>query len=185
MTVLMDRASATDEHEPPKPEALLDSLELPPGFKAEIIEGEVVVTPAPSFEHESYFARLSHQINVSGWSVSGNLGVLTPLGHFIPDLTVVPLDYWERDADESWQQPDGIAMVVEITSSNPSNDRDSKRRGYAGANIPLYLRIDRQRKETVLFSEPEKGDFATRSRRPFGEPVPLPEPFSFALEDIR
>jgi Uma2 family endonuclease len=181
----MERPSATDEHGPLEPEELLDSLELPPGSKAEIIEGEVVVTPAPSFEHESYFARLSYQLNVSGWSVSGNLGVLTPLGHFIPDLTVVALDYWEREAAEGWQGPDGIAMVVEITSTNPSNDRDSKRRGYAGAKIPLYLLIDRQRKESVLFSQPEKGDYTTRARRPLGEPIPLPEPFSFALEDIR
>jgi Uma2 family endonuclease len=185
MTDVMDLPGTTDEFDLPDPEALLESLDLPAGFKAEIIEREVVVTPAPGFQHESYFARLSHQLNVNGWSVSGNLGVLTPLGRFIPDMTVVALDYWERDSDEGWQRPDGIAMVVEITSTNPSNDRDSKRRGYAGAGIPLYLLIDRQRKESVLFSEPEKGDYATRARRPLGEPIPLPRPFSFVLEDIR
>lgn len=185
MQDVMERPRTTDELGPLELEALLESLDLPPGSKAEIIEGEVVVTPAPSFEHESYFARLSHQLNVSGWSVSGNLGVLTPLGRFIPDMTVVALDYWERDSDEGWQPADGIAMVVEITSTNPSNDRDAKRRGYARAGVPLYLLIDRQRKESVLFSEPEKADYAARARRALGEPIPLPAPFSFALEDIR
>jgi Uma2 family endonuclease len=185
MQGVLELPRTTDEYEPTEPEALLDSLDLPPGSKAEIIEGEVVVTPAPSFEHESYFARLSYQLNVSGWSVSGNLGVLTPLGHFIPDLTVVALDYWDRDAAEGWQLPDGIAMVIEVTATNPSNDRDSKRRGYAGAKIPLNLLIDRQRKESVLFSQPEKGDYTTRARRALGEPIPLPQPFSLTLEDIR
>ena len=185
MTVLMEQPSATDEHDGPEPEELLDSLELPPGYKAELIEGDIVVTPAPSFGHEAYLARMSHRFYANGWSLSGNLGVATPLGRFIPDMTVVARDYWERDSEESWQSSDGIAMVVEVTSSNPSNDRDSKRRGYAAAQIPLYLMIDRQRKETVLFSEPSDGDYAVTARRPIGEPIPLPEPFSFALEDVR
>ena len=75
-------------------------------------------------------------------------------------------------------------MVVEVTSSNASTDRDEKRRGYAAAKIPLYLLIDRQRKESVLFSEPMRGDYTTADRRPIDEPVPLPEPFSFTLEGL-
>jgi len=185
MTVLMDRPSATDENWNPKPEELLDSLELPPGYKAELIEGDIVVTPPPSFNHESVLMRMSRQLYPRDWATAGNLGVVTPLGRFVPDLVVTSFDYWERDSDESWQTSADIAMVVEVTSSNPTKDRDPKRRGYAKAEIPLYLLVDRQTKETVLFSEPENGDYRAADRRPLGDPIPLPAPFSFTLEEVR
>ncbi|HWG25449.1 Uma2 family endonuclease [Actinospica sp.] len=97
---------------------------------------------------------------------------------------MVPREFEFGAPEGSAQSTAGIEMVVEVTSSNPDNDRGAKRRAYAGVGIPLYLLADRQRKETVLFSEPGHGDYAVTAR-PLGEPVPLPEPFSFALDDIR
>ena len=185
MTVLVERPSATeDEHEPVEPEELLDSLELPPGYKAELIEGNIVVTPPPGTEHEGYFVETTYQFNAQGWRVSGNTGLLTPLGRFTPDLTVARRGFFSRDEPDGWRRSDGVALVAEITSSDPTHDRDSKRRGYAAAKIPLYLLIDRKAKEAVLFSEPARGDYAAVARRPIDEPIPLPEPFSFTLEDI-
>jgi Uma2 family endonuclease len=180
----MDRPSATDEHGPVEPEELLDSLELPPGYKAELVEGKIVVTPPPNNEHESFFAEVTYNFNVAGWRVSGNTGLITPLGRFIPDLTVVRREFFKRAPLEHWLDPEGVALVAEITSSHPSIDRDAKRRGYAAAKIPIYLLIDREAKESVLFSEPEHGDYAVTARRPIDEPIPLPEPFSFTLEDF-
>ena len=80
--------------------------------------------------------------------------------------------------------PDGVALVVEITSSNPTVDRDAKRRGYAAAKVPLYLLVDREEKQTVLFSAPARGDYRTVSSRPITEQVDLPAPFGFAVEDF-
>jgi Uma2 family endonuclease len=185
MTVLMEPPSTTDEQESAEQLALLDSLELPPGYKAELIEGDIVVTPPPNMDHEGYFAELSYHFNIHGWRVSDGLGLVTPLGRFIPDLTVARKEYFAKDGPEGWQDPDGVALVVEITSSNPTQDRDPKRRGYAAAKIPLYLLIDRKAKVAVLFSEPDHGDYAVMTRRPIGDPIPLPEPFSFTLEDLR
>jgi Uma2 family endonuclease len=184
MTVLMDRPSATDEQDPSGLEALLDSLELPPGYRAELIEGDIVVTPPPDAEHEGYFVETTARFIENGWRVSGHTGLVTPLGLFEPDLTVARREYFADHEPRSWRNPEGVALVVEITSSNPLKDRDSKRRGYAGAKIPLYLLIDRTAKESVLFSEPTRGDYAVVARRPLDELIPLPEPFSFTLEDI-
>ena len=184
MTVLMERPSATDERRTPEPEELLDTLELPPGYKAELVEGKIIVTPPPSNEHQDFFVSVAYDFNVAGWRASGNTGVITPLGNFIPDLTVARKEFFRRTPNEHWLQPDGIALVGEITSTNALIDRETKRRGYAQAQIPLYLLIDRKAKETVLFSDPKKDDYGTTSRRPIDEPVPLPEPFSFTLEDF-
>ena len=55
----------------------------------------------------------------------------------IPDLT-----FARRELDifldaPPWMPADGVAMVVEITSSQPGRDRDAKRHAYACARIPL------------------------------------------------
>ena len=184
MTVLMDRPSATDENWNPEPEELLDSLELPPGYKAELVGRQIIVTPPPTNEHQSYVAEVTHDLNVAGWHTSGTTGLITPLGRFIPDLTVARKEFFRATPLDHWLNPSGVALVVEVTSSNPEKDREDKRRGYAEAEIPLYLLIDRKAKETVLFSKPENGDYAVADRRPIDESVPLPDPFSFTLEDF-
>ena len=62
-------------------------------------------------------------------------------------------------------------MVVEVTSSAPADDREAKRRAYAAVGIPLYLLVDRGRRETVLFSQPdvEAKDYRADIRVPFGQ----------------
>ena len=183
MTVVMERPRTNDEE--PEPEELLDSLELPPGHRAEFIEGDIVVSPTPQFEHQDILMKIIRPMVLADWDPHGEIGVAVSAdSRFIPDLTVVPRDF-RFSAQRSWQSPVGIELVVEVTSSNADKDRGAKRRGYAYAEIPLYLLIDRERKETVLFSEPGNGDYAVADRRPITDPIPLPAPFSFALEDIR
>jgi Uma2 family endonuclease len=185
MTVTMEPASATDELWNPRAKTLLESLELPPGFKAELIEGDIVVTPPPGGDHEGYFSDVAYELGRQGWRHSGNIGLITPLGKFIPDLTVARREYIIAPAPPSgWRDPTGVALVVEITSSNPSNDRDSKRRGYAQAGIPVYLLIDRHAKETVVFSEPQHGDYSAAEHCTLAGPIPLPEPLNFTLEGL-
>jgi Uma2 family endonuclease len=74
-------------------------------------------------------------------------------------------------------------MTVEITSSRLATDRDEKRRAHAAVGIPLYLLVDRQNGETVLFSRPdiEVQDYLADIRVPFGSGLELPAPFSFTL----
>ena len=55
----------------------------------------------------------------------------------------------------AWGSAAGIVMLVEITASYRDTDRVDKRRAYAAAGIPLYLLIDRNHRETVLFSQPD------------------------------
>ena len=185
MTVLMERPHDVDGEQGLTPEALLDSMELPPGYKAELIEGDIVMSPPPDEEHEETFAEINHQFNARGWRVSGNYGLATPRGRFLPDLTVAPREFFARRTGENWRSPERAALVVEITSTNPGKDRDAKRRGYAAAGIPLYLLVDRGRQETVLFTDPQHGDYRRALPHPSGQAIPLPAPFSFPLEAPR
>jgi Uma2 family endonuclease len=73
-------------------------------------------------------------------------------------------------------------MVLEVTSTKPEADRETKRRCYARGGIPLYLLVDRETAMVNLFSEPEKDDYLRLLKRSFGDPLSLPEPFAFELD---
>lgn len=182
-------------HEPlTQEEVLLEgflALDTPEGFRAELIEGEIVVTPPPDGEHEDYISLVVEQVikrSRTDMQFSGNKGLKlrSPLDilkdHVIPDATFVPRELrLFRNAD-SWMPCDGVAMVLEVTSTKPATDREAKRRSYARTGIPLYLLIDRDKSSVTLFSEPEEDYYQQNLRVPFGEGLSIPEPFGFELE---
>ncbi len=79
-------------------------------------------------------------------------------------------------------EPDGVAMVAEVTSSKPDQDRIAKRHCYARAAIPLYLLIDRERSQISLFSTPHRDEYTEVHLAAFGEPLALPAPLGFELD---
>lgn len=182
-------------HEPTTPaEGLLEtflSLDTPEGFRAELIEGEIVVTPPPDGDHEKYISRVVRQVikrSRVDMDFSGNKGLklvsggACPKNHAIPDVTfgAVELDLF-GNADP-WMPCEGVAMVLEVTSTKPEADREVKRRCYAREGIPLYLLVDRETAMVTLFSEPQKDDYRRLLKRSFGDPLSLPQPFAFELD---
>jgi Uma2 family endonuclease len=167
------------------------ALETPEGFRAELIEGEIVVTPPPDGDHEDYNSLIVKQVirrARTDMDVSGNKGLKLPSGgscprsHVIPDVTFAPAELRLFRGAESWMPCEGVALVVEVTSSRPQRDRETKRRCYARGDIPLYLLVDRESSSVTLFSDPENEDYRQVLTVPFGKPLPLPEPFGFDLE---
>ncbi|WP_310712776.1 Uma2 family endonuclease [Streptomyces lydicus] len=167
------------------------ALETPHGFRAELIEGEIAVTPPPDGDHEDYLSAILRQVlreSATDMDSSGHKGLLLPAGadkppnHVIPDATLAPRALRLFRGAPSWMPGDGVAMVVEVTSTNPRKDRKDKRHCYARAAIPLYLLVDRDKATVTLFSEPEEEDYSEFHTLPFGKPVTLPAPFSFDLD---
>jgi hypothetical protein len=150
------------------------SLETPEGYRAELIDGEIV---------EQVLAG-----SATPMDFSGHKGLVLPGAdggaHVIPDVTFAPrkLDLF-LDA-LPWMPAEGVAMVVEVTSSSPERDRNAKRRAYAAARIPLYLLIDRQQGQATIFGDPVRDDYSTMTTAAFGDNVKLPAPFSFTLETV-
>ncbi|WP_371503434.1 Uma2 family endonuclease [Kitasatospora sp. NBC_00374] len=167
------------------------SLATPEGFRAELIDGEIIVTPPADGDHEDFVGLLIDQVGRQSsvrMQVSGNKGLRLagggrcPKDHAIPDATFAPLDLRLFRGAPPWMDPSGVAMVAEITSTKPLQDRIAKRHCYARAAIPLYLLIDREEGRATIFSRPEGDEYTEVHLAPFGKPLALPEPFGFELD---
>lgn len=182
-------------HEPlTQEEVLLEgflALDTPEGFRSELIEGDIVVTPPPDGEHEKYISRIVRQVIKSSrteMDFSGNKGLrmgsggACPKNHVVPDVTFAPLARDLFGGADSWMPCDGVAMVLEVTSTKARPDREAKRHCYARGAIPLYLLVDREVSSITLFSDPEKDNYRELCTRPFGKPLTLPAPFAFDLD---
>jgi Uma2 family endonuclease len=182
-------------HEPLTPaEVLLEgflALDTPEGFRAELIEGEIVVTPPPDGDHEDYIGLIVSQVirkSRTDMQFSGNKGLrlrsggACPKDHVIPDGTFAPAELRLYRGADPWMPCDGVAMVLEVTSTRPKADRETKRRCYARAGIPLHLLLDRDDASLTLFSAPEDDDYRQLCTLPFGKPLTLPEPFALDLD---
>jgi Uma2 family endonuclease len=95
----------------------------------------------------------------------------------------VPIDHFRGDGE--WSDPAGALMAVEITS----HDRDTDRRdrvdkplGYAAAEIPVYLLIDRDHTTVTVFSEPKDGQYRRTESCAWGATVELPAPVNITLD---
>lgn len=169
------------------------ALDTPEGFRAELIDGEIVVTPPPLGDHERCIGKIIRQVirySATELECSGNKGLKVPGidghpdNHVIPDITVVSVESDPFRGAASWMpaENDAIVMVVEVTSSRPIRDRKAKRTGYARAGIAFYLLVDREEEAVTLFSGPDGKDYRHTDQVPFGKSLPLPGPFEIELD---
>ncbi|MFC7328559.1 Uma2 family endonuclease [Marinactinospora rubrisoli] len=166
---------------------LLDSLDLPRGLRAEIIEGSTItVSPVASGKHQRTVRSLDLQLRPhlpAGYDAEPHLEIRMPeLGKsVIPDLFVAPAEV--LDTAESIVPPDDVLLVAEVVSpSNARSDRVVKLNIYAKAAIEYYLLIDPIAAQTTLFSKPSGGRYLDRVTRDFGKKLVIPEPFEFDLD---
>ncbi len=115
------------------------------GHRYEIVDGSLVVSPAPTSGHQV----IAHELAVLlGQHAPGDLqivqGVNVRAGRsvLVPDLAVVSRDKALEDvvAFDPWD----VSLVVEIVSpSSQTMDRVTKPTLYSAVKIPWYWRIER------------------------------------------
>ncbi|AVH61271.1 Uma2 family endonuclease [Streptomyces dengpaensis] len=162
-------------------------MELPEGYRAEIIEGAIEVSPLRRFAHARVVNRVWCALQI--FLEDGEYGVwnVTSVIHarkaWIPDGLVAPLDAeLIEDEDGLGIKAAAASMVVEVVSpgrSDQDRDRIRKRREYARAGIPVYVLIDDYDGQgaVTLFTgpRPDKADWEDIHRVPYGTDVTIPE----------
>lgn len=167
-------------------------LDLPDGWKAEIADGGIRLTPPPSYGHND-IADLVHRALARDlpdeWGIYQTLGVQIAGDErlYLPDLVVVP-----RDAPREFKTralSTHALLAVEITSKgNAAADRTTKRDAYARGGVDVYLLIDGWHEpwpRVTVYSEPVDGDYQYSVTKPFGETIHVPKPIDLSLDTSR
>jgi Uma2 family endonuclease len=114
------------------------------GRRYEILDGNLIVTPPASYEHQNIGFNLAFRLRLAvpeGWKVLPEIGVRVPGGNFVPDVVVLKPG---ATPSVDWHKASDVALVVEIASpSTERHDRGDKAIAYAQAGIPAYWRIAR------------------------------------------
>ncbi|GGQ90569.1 Uma2 family endonuclease [Streptomyces aurantiogriseus] len=163
------------------------AMELPEGYRAEIIEGAIEVSPTGRFAHAQVVNRLRDALAIflkdGEYGAWNDTNVLHARRAWIPDGLVAPREAeLIEDEDGLGIKASAVSMVVEVVSpgkSNQDRDRIRKRREYARAGISVYVLIDDYdgQRAVTLFTgpRPDKADWEDIHRVPYGTDVTVPE----------
>lgn len=171
--------------------ALLETwreLDVPEGYRAEISEGAILMSPPPGGKH-NVIADVVHWVLRS--HAPTGVGVFQTVAIeidgieklYVPDAIAAPV---AAIRDDGTVLPQDTLIAAEITSPGRANvDRQEKLQAYAQGGMPMYLLIDRVRPSgpaVTLYSDPAGGSYQHVVQVPFGESVRLPEPFDVDLD---
>ncbi|MFF3376481.1 Uma2 family endonuclease [Streptomyces sp. NPDC002680] len=162
------------------------SMDLPEGYRAEIIEGSIEVSPTGRRRHGVLINRLRRALEIhmahGDHAPYQDINVIYRRKSWIPDLFIAPRDLDDiPDEDDLGVDAAGVLMVVEVVSPGRRNierDRVRKRREYARADIPIYVIIDDfdDGGAVLVLTEPDykKAIYKAEQRVPYGVDVVIP-----------
>ncbi|MGW5875341.1 Uma2 family endonuclease [Nocardiopsis terrae] len=169
-------------------------LDVPEGWRAEIVDDNGVVLVAPPSDPHNYIAvRITRALNgvvPDDWDVYQTLGIQLPAIErlYMPDLVVMP-ESVVLDPEQTPCPADAAELAVEIVSrSSRDVDRKKKLWGYAHAPIPLYLLVDawdENGPSVTLYEQPGNGRYNQATTVDFGDKIRLPEPFGLEIDTSR
>ncbi|MFG2514699.1 Uma2 family endonuclease [Streptomyces sp. NPDC048584] len=165
----------------------LDELDVPDGYQAEIIRGNIVVSPWSKAFYLDVMELLCEQLRP-----------YLPEDHRIsygPFLYVFPgveraygpdIHAAHRGVSRSTSNHldgEALSFVAELTSSSTRNDDlTDKVQAYGKAGVPVYLLLDMQEEQATVFSMPSVKGYEARETKPFGEKLFIPAPFDRVLD---
>ncbi|MFI6338671.1 Uma2 family endonuclease [Streptomyces sp. NPDC050535] len=176
-----------------RPQMLVEEFEelarhAPESARLEFLHGKIGVKPMPDGNHGSIVAWLlkrcmQHRPELFLFPEQGLQVESYRKGRARPDGSLAPEEYFVGKGE--WAEPDGVLMVVEVTSHDrdaDARDRTEKPDAYAAAGIPVYLLVDRDTDSVTVHADPEGGAYRSLTTRAFGSVIELPDPVGITLE---
>ncbi|MFE7400488.1 Uma2 family endonuclease [Streptomyces sp. NPDC057557] len=157
-------------------------------LRLEFVNGKLGVKAVPDGDHGRIIAWLTQICMQSGqgnWLFAEQgLHIETyRKGNARPGGALASLENFVGQGE--WASPDGVLMVVEVTSYDEDTDRRDrveKPRAYAETGIPVYLLIDRDTCEVKVHSQPDGVRYEQVVTVPYGKTVELPDPVGIELD---
>jgi Uma2 family endonuclease len=157
---------------------LFESLEVPEGFKVELLRGEIVMMAGPDWVHNDIVEYVADQIPRERWQRKQTQDIALPGESSVPqpDLVVLEREVYQRPG--RYVPCEVVTLLVEVVSKTSAHrDYAIKRSLYAAGRVPAYLIIDPLIGRCTFLTEPtgtgDKADYRTQRTSMFGEPVPI------------
>jgi len=158
------------------------------GNRYEVVHGELLVTPAPRFDHQLLVSRVA--VAIAKYLEHEPVGVMLTSPADIswgrdvlvqPDVFVVPRD---EATSREWSRIRSLLLVVEVLSPSTARaDRFTKRHRYQEAGVPLYWIVDGDEQRVEVWA-PDSELPVMETQRLVWRPVGAGHAFTLELADL-
>ncbi|MFD6417364.1 Uma2 family endonuclease [Streptomyces sp. NPDC060194] len=162
------------------------AMDLPEGYRAEIIEGSIEVSPTGRRRHAVLINRVRRALDAhlaaGEFTAYQDINVIHRRKAWIPDIVVAPAELDEvPDEDDLGVGAAAVPLVIEVVSPGHRNiqrDRERKRREYARAGIPVSVLVDDHDGDGAVVilaaPDPKKAVYNDEHRVPYGTDAVVP-----------
>ncbi|NEB04989.1 Uma2 family endonuclease [Streptomyces sp. SID13726] len=179
MTVLEDRIAMADSDDTSWLDDMFERLEklpVPEGYKVEIVEGTIYMSPQRDIHWETilliidalrdHFGRRTRVFSDVRIDFPGRKNGLAP------DVAKLR-DGAEKNSEGRWRHED-VEFVAEVISTDTGrNDYGPKKSAYAVAAVPVYLIADPYQGKCHLYTQPKDGEYLSDTTLAYGVDVDM------------
>ncbi|WP_308290516.1 Uma2 family endonuclease [Streptomyces marispadix] len=175
---------------PPDFEALcrtLLSMEVPDGYRAEIIRGSIVVSPWSRAFYLSVMRSVRRQLEPH--APEGQIIDAAPFLFSFPhqERAYGPDVYAAEErafqSHDRYVDGEALSLAVELTSAATRKaDLEDKVTVYGMAQVPVYLLLDMQEESATVYWAPSAKGYTSHLTVPFGKSLHVPAPFDCELD---
>jgi Uma2 family endonuclease len=178
MTVLEDRIAMAESDNTTTLAEMFERLEkmpVPEGYKVEIVEGTVYMSPQRDTRWEIILDIVEQlRIKYPRKRIKSDVRIDYPghLNGFATDVTLMAEES-SRTENGHWSCEDVTFVAEAISRGTAQNDYGPKKTAYAVAEVPVYLIVDPYQGRCHLYTDPKEGDYEVEMIVPFGKDLDL------------
>ncbi|MEQ8998266.1 MAG: Uma2 family endonuclease [Coleofasciculus sp. B1-GNL1-01] len=155
--------------------------------RVELLQGEIVEI-SPEGEPHAYFSSEAGEYLMRRLSDRAMVRLAKPItlpNNSEPEPDIAIVQRLGREYLDHHPYPDNIFWLIEYSESSLEKDLEIKRKIYAQVGISEYWVINLQRRQLIVFRDPQDGEYASRSALAGGIIYPLAFPdISISVDSI-